>query len=98
MSIINTLALESNRQIKINFDGGALSSDAGLLLIKEFCIRNYLSCVCCGNISHFLLLYFVFILIMYIFRCHRSIVHVHFRISNVYALEGYSNLCVSDIS
>ena len=36
MSIVNTLALESNRQIKINLDGGDLSSDAGLLLIKEF--------------------------------------------------------------
>ena len=36
MSIINTLSLESNRQIKINFDEGDLSSDAGLLLIKEF--------------------------------------------------------------
>ena len=36
MSIVNTLALESNRQIKINFDGGDLSSDAGWLLIKEF--------------------------------------------------------------
>ena len=36
MSIVNTLPLESNRQIKINFDGGDLSSDAGLLLIKEF--------------------------------------------------------------
>ena len=24
MSIVNTLALESNRQIKINFDGGVL--------------------------------------------------------------------------
>ena len=36
MSIVNTLALKSNRQIKINFDGGDLSSDAGLLLIKEF--------------------------------------------------------------
>lgn len=36
MNIVNTLALESNRQIKINFDGGDLSSDAGLLLIKEF--------------------------------------------------------------
>ena len=34
--IVNTLSLESNRQIKINFDGGDLSSDAGLLLIKEF--------------------------------------------------------------
>lgn len=27
MSIVNTLALESNRQIKINFNGGDLSSD-----------------------------------------------------------------------
>ena len=36
MSIVNTLSLESNRKIKINFDGGDLSSDAGLLLIKEF--------------------------------------------------------------
>ena len=36
MSIVNTLSLESNRQIKINFDGGDLSSDTGLLLIKEF--------------------------------------------------------------
>lgn len=36
MNILNTLPLESNRQIKINFDGGDLSSDAGLLLIKEF--------------------------------------------------------------
>ena len=36
MSIVNTLSLESNRKIKINFNGGALSSDTGLLLIKEF--------------------------------------------------------------
>ena len=36
MNILNPLSLESNRQIKINFDGGDLSSDAGLLLIKEF--------------------------------------------------------------
>lgn len=36
MSIVNTLSLESNRKIKINFNGGDLSSDAGLLLIKEF--------------------------------------------------------------
>ena len=36
MSIVNILSLESNRKIKINFDGGDLSSDAGLLLIKEF--------------------------------------------------------------
>ena len=36
ISIVNTLSLESNIKIKINFDGGDLSSDAGLLLIKEF--------------------------------------------------------------
>ena len=36
MSIVNTFSLQSNRQIKINFDGGDLSSDAGLLLIKGF--------------------------------------------------------------
>lgn len=36
MDILNTLSLESNKQIKINFNGGDLSSDAGLLLIKEF--------------------------------------------------------------
>lgn len=39
MDIVNTLALESNKQIKINFGGGDLSSDAGLLLIKEFVSR-----------------------------------------------------------
>ena len=33
MSKVNTLTLESNRQIKINFDGGDLSSDAGLHII-----------------------------------------------------------------
>ncbi|MFV0465785.1 MAG: IS1380 family transposase [Lachnospiraceae bacterium] len=36
MDILNTTSLESNRKIKINFDGGDLSSDAGLLLLKEF--------------------------------------------------------------
>lgn len=35
MNILNTLTLKSNRQIKINFDGGDLSSNTGLL-IKEF--------------------------------------------------------------
>ena len=39
MDILNTLSLKSNRQIKINFDGGDLSSDAGLLLIKEFAAK-----------------------------------------------------------
>ena len=36
MAIVNTFSLESNRKIKINFNGGDLSSDAGLLLIREF--------------------------------------------------------------
>ena len=40
MDILNTLALKSNRQIKINFDGGDLSSDAGLLLIQEFAAKS----------------------------------------------------------
>lgn len=39
MNILNTLSLKSNSQIKINFDEGDLSSDAGLLLIKEFVSR-----------------------------------------------------------
>lgn len=36
MTILNNTALESNKYLKINFNGGDLSSDAGLLLIKEF--------------------------------------------------------------
>lgn len=36
MYSLNDNSLECNRQFKINFDGGDLSSDAGLLLIKEF--------------------------------------------------------------
>lgn len=40
MDILNTLSLKSNRQIKINFDGGSLYSDAGLLLIKEFAAKT----------------------------------------------------------
>lgn len=39
MDILNTKTLECNRKIKINFDGGDLSSDAGLLLIKEFACK-----------------------------------------------------------
>lgn len=36
MPILNDKQLEYNSRIKINFDGGDLSSDTGLLLIKEF--------------------------------------------------------------
>jgi hypothetical protein len=36
MSSVGALQLESNSKLKINFNGGDLSSDSGLLLIKEF--------------------------------------------------------------
>lgn len=36
MYSLSALRSESNSKIKINFDGGDLSSDAGLLLLKEF--------------------------------------------------------------
>ncbi len=36
MDTLHTIQLECNSQFKINFDGGDLSSDAGLLLLKEF--------------------------------------------------------------
>ena len=39
MHSLSSLPLESNRQIKINFNGGDLSSDAGLLLVKEFACK-----------------------------------------------------------
>lgn len=39
MYSLNDTALECNKQLKINFNGGGLSSDAGLLLIKEFACK-----------------------------------------------------------
>ncbi|MBR1864894.1 MAG: transposase [Lachnospiraceae bacterium] len=39
MNSLNHIALESNPYLKINFDGGGLSSDAGLLLMKEFAVK-----------------------------------------------------------
>lgn len=39
MTSLNTVRLESNKQIKINFNGGDLSSDGGLLLIREFAAK-----------------------------------------------------------
>jgi len=36
MASINEIALESNKNFRINFNGGKLSSDSGLLLLKEF--------------------------------------------------------------
>lgn len=39
MTILNDTVLESNKYLKINFDGDDLSSDSGLLLIKEFAYK-----------------------------------------------------------
>lgn len=39
MLSLHDTALESNKYMKINFNGGRLSSDAGLLLIKEFACK-----------------------------------------------------------
>ena len=36
MAIVNGIALESNKKFRVNFNGGELSSDSGLLLLKEF--------------------------------------------------------------
>lgn len=36
MNILDTLQLKSNNKIKLNFDGGDLSSDAGLLMRDYF--------------------------------------------------------------
>ena len=36
MAIISETVLESNKKFRVNFDGGNLSSDGGLLLLKEF--------------------------------------------------------------
>lgn len=39
MNSLKDTTLESNTYMKINFEGGDLSSDAGLLLIKEFAVK-----------------------------------------------------------
>ena len=39
MDNLNTVSLERNGQIKINFDGDDLSSDAGLFLFKIGAIK-----------------------------------------------------------
>ncbi len=36
MGVVNALAMNSSRKIKINFSSGSLSSDSGILLIHEF--------------------------------------------------------------
>lgn len=39
MNSLKDITLESNPYMKINFEGGDLASDAGLLLIKEFAVK-----------------------------------------------------------
>ena len=39
MDIVNTKTLNFNSKFKINFNGGDLSSDTGLILLKEFCYK-----------------------------------------------------------
>ena len=41
MHSLTDTTLESNKYMKINFNGGNLSSDAGLLLIKEFACKLF---------------------------------------------------------
>ena len=36
MNIVNEMSLNCNTNISINFDGGSLSSDSGMLLVKDF--------------------------------------------------------------
>ena len=42
MDVLNTLSLESNSCFKMNFNGGNLSSDAGLLMIYDFMMVSLL--------------------------------------------------------
>ena len=49
MSIVNTLSLESNRKIKINFDGGDLSSDAGRVFNTPSHFRLLRTYTCRGD-------------------------------------------------
>ena len=39
MSIVNDTSFSFNKQFKYNFNGGELSSDGGLFLLKEFANR-----------------------------------------------------------
>ncbi|KEF36863.1 hypothetical protein M670_03945 [Schinkia azotoformans MEV2011] len=43
MAILKEQSMDFNGRIKINFDGGDLTSDAGLLLYKEFAEKIGLS-------------------------------------------------------
>lgn len=52
MHSLNDTALESNKYMKINFDGGELSSDAGLLLVKEFACKLGLDKILKSNLNY----------------------------------------------
>jgi hypothetical protein len=51
MKIIDEIQLKSNRKIKLNFDGGDLSSDTGLFLPSEFAARIGFEKVAAGIFS-----------------------------------------------
>ena len=40
MDILNTISLKSNSCFKLNFNGGSLTSDAGLLMIYDFILSQ----------------------------------------------------------
>lgn len=52
MAILTTSSLESNKRVKINFNGGDLSSDAGLLLISEFASKVGLTSLVKKNLQN----------------------------------------------
>ena len=58
MTILSTTSLESNKRVKINFNDGNLSSDAGLLLISEFAskvgLTNLVNRIIKTNDTHFI--------------------------------------------
>ncbi len=42
MDILNTLSLDCNKKLKLNLNGGELSSDSGMLLLGEFAHKIHL--------------------------------------------------------
>lgn len=52
MDILNTVSLESNSQIRINFDGGDLSSDAGNLSDYQRILSAYFEDDCADELTN----------------------------------------------
>ena len=49
MSIVNDTSFSFNKQFKYNFNGGELSSDGGLFLLKEFANHIGFEKIICNN-------------------------------------------------